>query len=398
MTFQIRKAERKQSKLRIGLSGPAGSGKTYSALLIARGLVDSWEQVGLIDTENGRGDLYSDLGPYNIIRLEAPFTPERYIEALDVMEKAGMLAIVIDSISHEWEGKGGCLEINDQIANHKFKGNTWSAWSETTPRHRNFIEKIISMRTHVISTVRNKVDSVMEGNKVKKVGTKDLTRDGFDYEMTVFFNIDHGSHTALATKDNTRIFEKVDPFVITQKTGELLRAWNQSGNEGEVARSEIVEPPKPAPAAPVQASAAPVAVQKPVTPPQDLLKVKLMNMCKSRVPALSTKEEYEEAVSVWTKLELKEENYQMIVDELTKLQDMERTTIKNLMSNRNPLLKTDAEFYREIQKETGLVFKIENYQNIITKLREFEPTGAKKRMADAIKASQEQTAETGKSV
>lgn len=228
--IEIRKAERKQSKLRIGLSSPSGAGKTYSALLLAKGLVGIWEKVGLIDTETGRGDFYSDLGGYMIATLQAPFTPERYIEYIDAMIGAGVEVLIIDSISHEWEGKGGCLEINEKLAQAKYKGNTWSAWSETTPRHQKFIESIISAPIHVITTVRNKVDTVMtDDKKVKKVGTKEITREGFEYELTVNFNLDRDTHSAMASKDNTRLFDNRDPFVITEKTGEELREWVNSG-------------------------------------------------------------------------------------------------------------------------------------------------------------------------
>jgi adenylylsulfate kinase-like enzyme len=83
MTLQIRKAERRRAKLRIGMSGPSGSGKTYSALLLARGMATAWEMVLISDSENGSGELYSDLGPYNVISLTAPFNPEKYIEAIE---------------------------------------------------------------------------------------------------------------------------------------------------------------------------------------------------------------------------------------------------------------------------------------------------------------------------
>src|SRR5574343_215030 len=125
MAITLRKAERKQAKLRVGMSGPSGSGKTYSALLLARGLASEWDKVCLIDSENGSGELYSDLGTYNIIPLKAPFTPESYIEAIQAAENAGMEVIVIDSASHEWDGKGGCLEINERLGQTKYKGNTW---------------------------------------------------------------------------------------------------------------------------------------------------------------------------------------------------------------------------------------------------------------------------------
>jgi len=114
--IEIRKAQRKQSKLRIGLSSPSGAGKTYSSLLLAKGLVGNWSKIGLIDSENGRGDIYSDFGEYNIITLKPPFTPESYIEAIRAFESAGMEAIIIDSTTHEWEGEGGCLQLNEKLA------------------------------------------------------------------------------------------------------------------------------------------------------------------------------------------------------------------------------------------------------------------------------------------
>lgn len=246
--MQIRKAERKQSKLRIGLSSPSGAGKTYSALLLAKGLVGSWDKVGMIDTETGRGDFYSDLGGYTIATMDAPFTPEKYIEYINGLVEAGMEVIIIDSISHEWEGKGGCLELNEKLAQAKYKGNTWSAWSETTPRHQKFIDAIVQAPVHIITTVRNKVDTVMtDDKKVKKVGIKEITREGFEYELTVNFALDRDTHTAIASKDNTRLYDSLDPFVITEKTGEELAKWVMGGAVDTTAedkkkkRAEITE-------------------------------------------------------------------------------------------------------------------------------------------------------------
>jgi hypothetical protein len=230
MSLQLRKAERKQAKLRIGLSAPSGAGKTYSALLLASGIASSWDKIALIDTESGSGELYAHLGNYNVIQLEAPFSPERYIEAIQACEEAGMEVIIIDSTSHEWEGKGGCLEINESIAQSKFRGNTWSAWSETTPRHQRFIQAIVGSKCHIITATRNKIDTVMtEDKKVKKVGTKEIQREGFEYELTVNFNIDRDTHKVIASKDRTEIFEGQDPFIITKETGKKLIKWALDG-------------------------------------------------------------------------------------------------------------------------------------------------------------------------
>lgn len=228
--MELRKATRQKTKLRIGLSAPSGAGKTYSAILLAEGLATKSDKICLIDTENGRGDLYSHLNNYNVITLTAPFTPERYIQAMKEAEDAGMEVIIVDSISHEWEGSGGLLESNELLAKAKYKGNTWSAWSETTPRHQKFIEAIIRSNCHIITTVRNKIDTIMtEDKKVKKVGTKEITREGFEYEVTINFNIDRDTHTVMVSKDNTELFENKDPFIITTETGKQLKDWAELG-------------------------------------------------------------------------------------------------------------------------------------------------------------------------
>lgn len=231
MNFQIRQSKRQQAKLRIGMSGPSGSGKTHSALVLARGLTDSWEKIVVIDTENGSADLYSHLWDYQVLPMTPPFSPERYIQAIKMCEEAWFEVIVIDSTSHEWEGEWGCLEINDIIAKTKFKGNTWWAWSETTPRHQKFIQAITQSRAHVITTARSKTDMAQVDGKVKKVGTKEIQREWFEYELTLNFNIDRDGHFAIASKDRTGIFIDRDPFLISQKTGEEILSWNNSWAE-----------------------------------------------------------------------------------------------------------------------------------------------------------------------
>jgi len=213
--MQLKKAERKQAKLRVWLSWPSGSWKTYSWLKI-------------IDTENGSWELYSDLWEYNVLPLQAPYSPERFIEAIETCEKWWIEVIIIDSISHEWEGNWWCLSINDMVAQAKFKWNTWAAWSETTPRHQKFIEKITTSDVHIITTVRNKIETIQEGWKIKKVWTKELTREWFEYELTVNFNIDRDWHLAFASKDRTWLFIDIDPFLISEETWKKIIEWNKS--------------------------------------------------------------------------------------------------------------------------------------------------------------------------
>lgn len=228
--MQLRKATRKQVKLRLNISGPSGAGKTYSALRMAYGLVGAWDKIAVIDTENGSASLYSHLGDFNTLDLEPPFSPEKYIQAIDVCINAGAECIVIDSSSHEWNGPGGCLEINERLAAAKYKGNTWSAWNETTPRHDAFVSKVLHSPVHIITCTRSKMETVMgEGKKVHKVGMKDQQREGWEYELTVSLNVERDTHMATASKDRTNLFEGKEPFIITEQTGKVIREWCEAG-------------------------------------------------------------------------------------------------------------------------------------------------------------------------
>ena len=227
--FTLKKATRKQVKLRLGISAVSGGGKTYSALLLAHGLIGSWDKIAVIDTENGSASLYSHLGEFNVIELQAPFSPECYIQAIKSCEDAGMECIVVDSITHEWDGKGGLLEIHSQMT-----GNSFTNWSSLTPRHQKFIDAILQSKCHVITTVRRKTDYEInkDGNgktQVTKAGLKEITRDGFEYELTVNFNLDE-RHNCTISKDRTGLFIDKPFFTITEETGELIKKWCEDGD------------------------------------------------------------------------------------------------------------------------------------------------------------------------
>jgi hypothetical protein len=228
--LELKKATRKKVKLRLNLSAPSGAGKTYGALLLAKGLVGSWDKIAVIDTENGSASLYEHLGDFNVLDLAPPFSPERYMQAIDACVLGGIEAIIIDSSSHEWSGPGGCLEINEKLAQAKYRGNTWSAWNETTPRHDSFVQKVLHCDAHVITCTRSKMETVMgEDKKVKKVGMKDIQRDGWEYELTVSLNIDRDTHMTIASKDRTELFEGKEPFKITEATGLMIKDWCDKG-------------------------------------------------------------------------------------------------------------------------------------------------------------------------
>jgi hypothetical protein len=236
--MQLKKATRKQVKLRLNISAPSGAGKTMSALRMAYGITNDWTKIAVVDTENGSASLYSHLGDFSTIDLAPPFTPEKYIEAINICVNAGIDVIILDSTSHEW----ACLiEENELLAQSKFRGNTWSAWSNTTPRHDKFINAVLHCNAHVITCTRSKMETVMgDDKKVKKVGMKDVQRDGWEYELTVSLNIDRDTHLAIPSKDRTNLFEGKNPFLITEETGKQIADWCNSGeSELKVAVDEM---------------------------------------------------------------------------------------------------------------------------------------------------------------
>ena len=152
--MQLRQSERRKAKIKMALQGSAGSGKTYSSLLLAKGLTNgNLSKVAIIDTENGSADLYANLGNYNVLSLTPPFTPENYIKAIEVCENAGMEVIILDSISQSWVE---LLDYHSSLA-----GNSFTNWAKVTPRQNAFIDKILQCNAHVIATMRTKQDYVL---------------------------------------------------------------------------------------------------------------------------------------------------------------------------------------------------------------------------------------------
>jgi len=250
--MQFRKAERRKSKLRLAIAGPSGSGKTVSSLLIAYGLCGDWDKIGLIDTENGSGDLYANttigdyqIGEYNILTLEPPYTPQKYISAIKAAEQAGLEVLIIDSASHAWAGEGGLLDQHGRIADSG-KMNSFAAWRQITPLHNKLVETMLRSNLHLIVTLRAKTEYVVTQEKgkteVKKVGLAPVQRDGFEYEFTVFLDI-AADHTAYASKDRTSLLDG-QYFIPTPETGQMLRQWLESGvdkPEPQCAQASAVE-------------------------------------------------------------------------------------------------------------------------------------------------------------
>jgi len=242
--FVFRKAERKQAKLRLALCGTSGSGKTYSSLLLAKGI---GKNIAFIDTENGSGELYAGhdgIPEYEYCRISAPFTPERYIDAIKAAEKAGFDVIIIDSLSHAWSGSGGVLDMANNATKASASKNSYYAWRDVTPAHNALVDAILQSSAHIIITMRSKTEytTVDDGGKKKpvKIGLAPIQRDGMEYEFTVVLDLDNESHIASASKDRTRIF-KSKYEVITEETGKQILEWLTSGISEEEATQRIID-------------------------------------------------------------------------------------------------------------------------------------------------------------
>jgi hypothetical protein len=235
--MQLQKAARKQSKIKLSISGSSGSGKTFSALLLAYGICSDWNKIAVLDSENYSASLYAHLGSFNVINLQEPFTPEQYIDAIHLCEQSGIEVIIIDSISHEWNGKGGGLEIHEKETAKMKMPNSFTAWAAVTPRHQSFIDAIVQSRAHIVCCMRSKTEYILterNGRQVpQKVGMAPITRDGFEFEVSIHFELDQ-QHKAFCSKDRTGLFTQNDPFIISQQTGKQIIDWCQSGNVDDV--------------------------------------------------------------------------------------------------------------------------------------------------------------------
>jgi len=218
----LRPSAKQRAKIRLALQGPAGSGKTYSALLLAYGLTKAWDKIAVIDSENGSADLYASLGNYYVLPLQ-DYSPETYERALGTCEDSGVEVIIIDSISHCWEF---LLEIHSSMM-----GNSFTNWNKITPRQNSLVQRILRSRCHVICTMRTKQDYVLSEKNGKmvpeKVGLKSVQRDGIDYEFTTVLDINL-KHKASASKDRTGLFMDLPEFTITSDTGNEILRWCRS--------------------------------------------------------------------------------------------------------------------------------------------------------------------------
>lgn len=241
MTFKIEKAQRKSVPMLISLAGVSGSGKTYSALLLAAGLAGPQGKVGFLDTENGRGSMYADSPGiqaalpqgYEIAEMREPFSPSRYSEAVEAFQAQGCKVLVIDSQTHEWEGYGGCADIAE---NNKLRG--MPNWAKAKLEHKRMINHLLAARMHMVFCLRArekvKIMKVMKDGREKEevvpIGLQPIQEKNFTFEMTLSLLLDEKTHRPEVTKcpePLLHLFASDQPL-ITKAMGEKLRAWSEA--------------------------------------------------------------------------------------------------------------------------------------------------------------------------
>ena len=235
--LNIKPAERSGSRVVIGISGQSGSGKTYSALKLARGMVNSPEEIGFLDTENGRGRLYSNIldGKFLHADMYAPFSPARYRQAIEEFQAAGVKVLVIDSGSHEWEGEGSCTEIAEKPL---LNGKKMADWKRAKAEHKKFMNAMLQSNMHIIVCLRarQKTDFANPKEPVS-LGLQPVCEKDFMFEMTVSMMMHDGGKIQEFTKlpeELRPIFfesgrESVRHGYIGEAHGRGLIKWVDSG-------------------------------------------------------------------------------------------------------------------------------------------------------------------------
>ena len=266
MSYTFRKAVRADTTVLIALAGPSGGGKTYSALRLARGIVGPRGKFAMIDTEAGRALHYSDQFDFDHLDLKPPFSPENYAKAVAAAEAAGYHAIIIDSMSHEWNGDGGCQDMHD--AAHEKLGNTEQtnilAWRDAKLDHKRMMSRFLQTRSHVIFCLRaeEKIKFLKDPQtgkmKIEPVGWMPLCEKNFMYEMTASFML-LDDHPGVGRP--IKLQEQMKPFFnpkncLDEFAGEQLAKWAAGGTEK--AAKDGAGQGLEAPAIPQQASDAPL--------------------------------------------------------------------------------------------------------------------------------------------
>ena len=241
MTNPFQKATKKESLLRMAITGPSGGGKTYTALTIGAALIPS-AKVALIDTERGSASKYADQFSFDVLELD-DFRPAVYVRAIEAAQANGYNVLIIDSLSHAWFAQGGVLSIVDDEAARSKTGNTFMAWRKGTEVQNQLVDAILASKMHVIATMRSKTEYVIEtdsrGKQVpRKIGLAPVQRDGVEYEFDVVAEMDI-TNTMLVQKSRCPALTNA---VIERPGADVaatLRAWLSDGDIVEAAPRNV---------------------------------------------------------------------------------------------------------------------------------------------------------------
>lgn len=229
MSISIKPVKRAGARIVVAFAGVSGSGKTYTALQFACGLAGGDpSKVGMLDTENRRGMLYADVlsSPFLYAPIEPPFSPARMIDAIDEFAKAGIEVLVVDSVSHEYEGTGGILEMQAKMPRGP-KG-----WQIVKDKHKRFVNRLLQAPFHVVVCVRarEKTDFTDAANPKSK-GIEPIQEKNFMFEMTASLLLDAEGTTQRPIKLPAALRPHLGrrKGYITQDDGKAVAAWVSSG-------------------------------------------------------------------------------------------------------------------------------------------------------------------------
>lgn len=236
--FRIVRAERTQARLRLALQAPSGGGKTATSLLIAKGMVAALQArgklpthldgvyIGLLDTERDSAKLYSHLVPFDTLVLEPPYSPARYLGALQTLERVGYPIIIVDQITHEWSGQGGVLDMVKASKEY----NDFAKWNGPSQEHDRFMDGLLRSPAHLIVTMRSKTawsleEQIGKDGRARKVpvriGMQAKQREGTEFEFTTVLDLMVPSNEANCIKDRTEL------FTVGERYGRMGPAWGE---------------------------------------------------------------------------------------------------------------------------------------------------------------------------
>ncbi len=241
----FQRATKAAAKLRAAVFGPSGAGKTFSSLRIATGLADG-QPIAFIDTERGSASKYADHFEFDVLELDDK-SIDGYVQAITVAAAEGYAVLIIDSLSHAWQQ---LLEEIDKLAKAKYRGNTWSAWSEGTPLQRRLVDAILNFPGHVLATMRSKTEwqtsSDSTGkNRPVRVGLAPEQGKGVEYEFDLLLEIST-EHIANVIKDRTGKFQDKLIDKPGEMFGNMLREWLTETRDANPAKKAAAKKAKPA--------------------------------------------------------------------------------------------------------------------------------------------------------